>query len=57
MDGVDALLLVLLELDPRVLEEVNRVLGVHVLRQVEFEVELPGGGARFGQGTLLVQKC
>ena len=54
--GVDPLLLVLLELDPRVLEEVHRVLGVHVLRQVELEVELPGGDPRVGQLTLLVQE-
>ena len=40
-DRVDALLLVLLELNPGVLKQVDRVLSVHVFRQVELEVELP----------------
>ena len=42
-DGVDAVTLVLVELDARVLQQVNAVLGVHVLGQVELEVELPRG--------------
>lgn len=66
---LDALVLVLLELDPRRGEQLDGVLGVHVLsgggdaalvtaaggkpldcwsvsREVEFEVELPGGRSR-----------
>ena len=53
--GVDALLLVLLELDAGVLQEVDRVLRVHVLGQVKLEVELPGGDA-LGQVALVVQE-
>ena len=46
---LDSLLLVLLELDARVLEQVHRVLGVHVLSQVELEVELPRGRSALGE--------
>jgi hypothetical protein len=47
---------VFFELDARVLEQVDGVLGVHVLRQVELEVELPGGGTAFRQLSLVVQE-
>lgn len=55
-DGVDAVLLVLFELDARVLQQVDAVLRVHVLGEVELEVELPGGDAVRGQVRLLVHE-
>ena len=56
VNRVNAFLFVLLELNPRVLEQVHRVLGVHVLRQVELEVELPGGGSVLRQFAVLVEE-
>jgi hypothetical protein len=47
---------VFFELDARVLEQVDGVLGVHVLRQVELEVELPGGGPVLRHLSLVVQE-
>ena len=49
-------MLVLLELNARVLQEVHGVLGVHVLGEVEAEVELPRGDAALGQIAALVQE-
>lgn len=48
-------LLVLFKLDPRVLEQFHAVLRVHVLSEVELEVELPGGDT-LGQIAILVQE-
>ena len=55
---IDALLLMLIEEDARVLQQVDAVLGVHVLGQVELEVELPRGDAARvrGQGPFVVQE-
>jgi hypothetical protein len=49
-------LFVLFKLDAGILEQVDRVFGVHVLRQIKFEVKLPGGGARFRELALVVEK-
>ena len=55
-DRVDAVALVLVELNAGVLQQVDAVLGVHVLRQVELEVELPRGHAVGGQVRPLVHE-
>lgn len=54
--GVDAFLLMLLELDARGLEQLHRVLGIHILGQVELEVELPRRRTLHGQMAFLVLK-
>ena len=55
-DRVDALLLVLLELNPGVLKQVDRVLCVHVFRQVELEVELPSRRTRVRKLPFVVEE-
>ena len=55
-DWVDAFLFVLLKLDAGILEQVNRVLSIHVLCKVEFEVELPRGGSGFGKFSFVIEE-
>ncbi|TYZ66592.1 hypothetical protein PybrP1_002589 [[Pythium] brassicae (nom. inval.)] len=52
---LDAHLLVLGEVDARLLEHLDRVLRVHVLAQAELEVELPHGYVAH-EGAVLVEK-
>jgi hypothetical protein len=47
---------VLFKLNAGVLQQVDRVLCVHVLRQVELEVELPRGRAGLWELALVVKE-
>ena len=53
---INAFELVLRKLNARVLQEADRLFRVHVLRQVEFEVELPSRDTGVRQIALVVQK-